>query len=52
MYTEKMKMYSKNYECVITQKVPRVQSENASKAFGGRAPPGHTEGAYTAPPDL
>jgi len=30
----------------------RFQPENASKAFGGRAPPGPAGGAYSAPPDV
>ena len=30
----------------------KFQPENAPKAFGGRAPPGPTGEAYSAPPDL
>ena len=49
MYTAKIGLYSKNYECV--KKVRWLQSENARKAFGGRAPPGLAGGAYSAPPN-
>jgi len=43
------KYTEKNYECV--KKVRWLQSENAPKAFGGRAPPGLAGGACSAPPD-